>query len=56
MFPSHDHIVKGSNHRTMKVEVLLDTDDGPRIMDFMVSQQACDEIIQLLRKHDWFNG
>tara|TARA_R100000388_G_scaffold49563_1_gene37121 strand:+ start:312 stop:1217 length:906 start_codon:yes stop_codon:yes gene_type:complete len=49
-------IVKGSNHRTMKIEVLLDTEDGPRVMDFMISQEACTGIIQYLRSFDWFNG
>lgn len=49
-------IVKGTHHSSMVVSCLLMTIDGPTRMKIQVDQQACDEIIQLLRKYDWFNG
>jgi len=49
-------IVKGYNHGGMTISCSLMTDEGPALMKIKVDQQACDEIIQLLRTHDWFNG
>ena len=49
-------IVKGKNHRSMSLTCTLDTEEGPKRMQIMISQEACTGIIQYLRSFDWFNG